>query len=212
MKRVYRDEAGSKTGNSSLQKPRTRGKIAEVRISQRIFVDGGARVLLFASMAVFLILAIIVAIQWRPSRVIEKRQASLIDGIERRNPARIQRLVSPNYLDRWEFTREDMVETMVDSGSQFMALVVTPENESVVFEKNRATVTARLIISGKPVGPAGIEVTRRVNQLKEPFVFVWEKESFLPSSWRLVKVDNAGLPDGLYGYEPGDIRRAMRGE
>jgi len=183
-----------------------------VRVSQRKFVDGGARLLLVSSLASFLFLVLFVALQWRPSKVIEKRQASLIDGIERRNPARIQRLVSPNYHDRWEFTREDIVETMVDSGSQFMALVVTPEKESVVFEKSRATVTVHLIISGKPVGPAGNEVTRRVNQLKEPFVFVWEKESFLPSSWRLVKVDNAGLPDELFGYEPGDIRRAMRGE
>jgi len=169
-------------------------------------------VLLVASIAAFLTLVVIVAIQWRPSKVLERRQASLIDGIERRNPARIQRLVSPGYRDRWDFTREDIVETMVDAGSQFIALVVTPENQSVVFEKSRGTVSARLIISGKPVGPGGNEVTRRVNQLKEPFVFTWEKESFLPSSWRLVKVDNAGLPDELYGYEPGDIRRAMRGE
>ncbi len=207
-----RNGAGYEICDSSLQRPRTRGKIAEVRVSQRKFVNGGARILLVSSLAAFLFLVLFVALQWRPSKVIEKRQASLIDGIERRNPARIQRLVSPNYHDRWEFTREDIVETLVDSGSQFMALVVTREDESVVFEKSRATVTVHLIISGKPVGPAGNEVTRRVNQLKEPFVFVWEKESFLPSSWRLVKVDNAGLPDELYGYEPGDIRRAMRGE
>lgn len=198
--------------DSSLQKPRTRGKIAEVRVSQRIFVSGSNRVLLIASLVAFVAVATIIVLQWRPSKVVEKRQASLIDGIERRNPARIQRLVSPEYRDRWDFTREDMVESMVDAGSQFIALVVTPENESVVFEKRRATVTARLVISGKPVGPAGNEVTRRVNQLREPFVFVWEKESFLPSSWRLVKVDNAGLPDDIFGYEPGDIRRAMNGE
>lgn len=164
------------------------------------------------SLAALLILVIIVSLQWRPSKVIERRQASLIDGIERRSPARIQRLVSPEYRDRWDFTREDIVETMVDSGSQFLALVVTPEKESVMIEERTAVVRVHLTLSGKPVGPVGNEVTRRVNQLKEPFVFTWEKESFLPMSWRLVKVDNAGLPDELHGYEPGDLRRAMRGE
>ncbi|HQZ27040.1 MAG TPA: hypothetical protein PK648_02735, partial [Verrucomicrobiales bacterium] len=78
--------------------------------------------------------------------------------------------------------------------------------------EGRVTVTAKLMISGKPVGPAGLEVTRQVNLLKEPFVFTWEKQSFLPNSWRLVRVDNPALPDDLYGYEPGDIRRAMKGE
>ncbi len=207
-----RSDAMGEFCDSSLQRPRTRGKIAEVRVSQRKFVPGSNRVLLTASVAAFVILLLVVVLQWRPSKVIEKRQDSLIDGIEGRNPARILRLVSPNYRDRWNFTREDIVETMVDAGSQFMALVVTAEKESVVFEKSKATVTVHLVLSGKPVGPAGNEVTQRVNQLKEPFVFVWEKESFLPSGWRLVGVDNAGLPDELYGYEPGDIRRAMRAE
>jgi len=183
-----------------------------MRISQILFIKGNVRWILIASIGALLVVATIVALQWRPTTVIAKRQASLIEGIERRSPARIQRLLSPDYRDRWEFTREDLVETMVDAGSQFLALVVTPENQSIVIEEGRATVTAKLIISGKPVGPAGIEVTRQINQLKEPFVFTWEKKGFLPSSWRLVKVDNADLPAELYGYEPGDIRRAMKGE
>lgn len=158
-------------------------------------------------------MGLLVALQMRPSRQIEKRQASLIEGIERRSPARIQRLLSKNYEDRWGFTSEQIAESMVDAGSQFMALVVTPEDQTIVFgEEGEATVKARLILSGKPVGPIGNEVTRQINQLKEPFVFVWKKQSFLPSSWRLVSVDNAALPAELYGYEPGDIRRAMQGE
>lgn len=194
------------------------GKIAEVRFSQRLFNGeanhrGNARWTLIAAIGGLLLVGLLVALQMRPLRQIEKRQASLIEGIERRSPARIQRLLSRDYGDRWGFTSEQIVESMVDAGSQFMALVVTPEDQSIVFgEGGEATVTARLILGGKPVGPVGNEVTRQINQLKEPFVFVWKKESFLPSSWRLVSVANAALPDDLYGYEPGDIRRAMQGE
>ena len=77
---------------------------------------------------------------------------------------------------------------------------------------DRATITARLVIGGRPVGPAGQEVMQQINRLEEPFVFTWERKSFLPGSWRLVRVDNAALPGDLHGYEPGDFRRAMRGE
>jgi hypothetical protein len=189
-----------------------------VRFSQRLFTKeshgkGNARWILLVAIGGLLLVGLLVALQMRPSSQIEKRQASLIEGIERRSPARIQRLLSKNYEDRWGFTSEQIAESMVDAGSQFMALVVTPEDQSIVFgEGGEATVKARLILSGKPVGPVGNEVTRQINQLKEPFVFVWKKQSFLPSSWRLVSVDNAALPDDLYGYEPGDIRRAMQGE
>ena len=202
----------------SLQAAPAEGKIGEVRISQRLFVNerdrrGNTRWIIIAAISSLLLVVVLVAFQMRPSAQISKRQASLIEGIERRSPPRIQRLLAKDYGDRWGFTSEQIVESMVDAGSQFMALVVTPVNQSVVFgEGGEATVSARVIISGKTVGPVGNEVTRQINQLKEPFVFVWKKQSFLPSSWRLVRVDNAALPDDLYGYEPGDIRRAMQGE
>ena len=202
----------------SLQAAPAEGKIGEVRISQRLFVNerdrrGNTRWIVIAAISSLLLVVVLVAFQMRPSAQISKRQASLIEGIERRSPPRIQRLLAKDYGDRWGFTSEQIVESMVDAGSQFMALVVTPVNQSVVFgEGGEATVSARVILGGKPVGPVGNEVTRQINQLKEPFVFVWKKQSFLPSSWRLVRVDNVALPDDLYGYEPGDIRRAMQGE
>ena len=202
----------------SLQAAPAEGKIGEVRISQRLFVNerdrrGNTRWIIIAAISSLLLVVVLVAFQMRPSAQISKRQASLIEGIERRSPPRIQRLLAKDYGDRWGFTSEQIVESMVDAGSQFMALVVTPVNQSVVFgEGGEATVSARVILSCNPVGPVGNEVTRQINQLKEPFVFVWKKQSFLPSSWRLVRVYNVALPDDLYGYEPGDIRRAMQGE
>ncbi len=194
-----------------------------MEIPQRVFVKNGivngsvnrgqARWIFLAAIGGLLLVVGLVALQMRPARQIAKRQAALIEGIERRSPARIQRLLSRDYEDRWGFTAEQIVESMVDAGSQFMALVVTPEEEVIRFdETGGATVSTRLTLSGKPVGPVGHEVTRRVNQLEEPFFFEWRKENFLPSSWRLVRVENVALPDHLYGYEPGDIRRAMQGD
>lgn len=144
--------------------------------------------------------------------MVAKKQSDLITGIEKRSPGRIERLVADNYSDRWGFDREDAVVAIVDVGSQFLALVVTEEDKTTVIDGDEATVTAKLTFGGNPVGPAGQEAVKRLNRLKEPFVFRWRKESFLPASWRLVSIENKSLPDDLWGYEPGDIRRAMQGD
>lgn len=183
-----------------------------VKDTQHKTNQGSTRIIVIVIAALAVGLLIFVGLQFRPATAVAKKQASLIEGVERRSASRIQRLLSEKYTDRWEFTDEEIVEAVVDVGSQFMALVVTAEDQTLEFEDGAAVVTAKLVISGKPVGPAGQEATKRVNQLKEPFTFTWEKESFLPTSWRLVRIDNPGLPEHLYGYEPGDIRRAMRGE
>lgn len=174
--------------------------------------QGFSRIIVIVIAALAVGLLIFVGLQFRPATAVTKKQASLIQGIEKRSVSRIRRLLSDDYTDRWEFTDEEIVESVVDVGSQFMTLVVTAEDQTIEINEGVAIVTARLIVSGTPVGPVGQEATKRLNKLKSPFTFTWVKESFLPNSWRLVKLDNPELPDHLYGYKPGDIRRKMRGE
>ncbi|MCH1407438.1 MAG: hypothetical protein L7V87_00255 [Verrucomicrobiales bacterium] len=187
-------------------------KKSQSNSQKHVSCSGSAKWILLASVAGVLGLTIFVILQSRPSKMIATKQSDLIVGIEKRSPGRIERLVAENYSDRWGFDREDAVNAIVDVGSQFLALVVTEDEKETVIDGKEATVTARLTFGGNPVGPAGHEVVKRLNQLDEPFVFTWKKESFLPASWRLVRIDNASLPDDLWGYEPGDIRRAMQGD
>jgi len=172
------------------------------------------RKIIIVSVALTAVAAVVGWIVWqmRPSVVLAKRHAALIDGIERRSPARISRLVAKGYSDRWGFSCEDLVATMIDGGSQFLVLTVETEDLATAIDGRRAEISFRMLLGGTPVGPAGGGVLRQINQLGSPFVFTWEKQSFLPSSWRLVRVENAALPDDLYGYEPGDLKRAIRGE
>ena len=181
-------------------------------MTQNNFYFGGLRLTFGLILAAAIFIVSFVVWQTRPVRVVTKKQADLISGIESRNVARIRRLVSDNYNDKWDFDADDVAEAVVDVGSQFMTLVLTPEEQGLLIEDGEAVVSVRLTVSGNAVGPAGGEVTRRINRLEEPFLFTWKKETFLPSSWRLVQIHQSELPSELYGYEPGDIRRAMSGE
>jgi len=120
--------------------------------------------------------------------------------------------LSDEYSDRWGFAREDAVEAIVDVGSQFLALVVVFREEDRSIDPQVGVLRGRIEVRGKPLGPAGNEAMRRINGLEEPFVFTWKRKNFLPTSWKLIRIENAALPDELYGYEPGDIRRALHGE
>ncbi|MEM7601659.1 MAG: hypothetical protein AAF357_09615 [Verrucomicrobiota bacterium] len=173
---------------------------------------GSTRWIILASVAGLFLVGAWVVWETRPSNMIAKKQAALISGIEKRSPSRVERLLAETYQDKWGFDRIDASEAVVDVGSQFLTLVLTPEEMTVERTSDRAVITTFLRVSGKPIGPGGNEVTRRLNQLETPFVFTWEKQSFLPASWRLVQIENLGLPENLYGYEPGDIRRAMQGQ
>lgn len=172
-----------------------------------------ARVLwIVLPVVVILLLCVYLLVVLRSSAVLERKQAALLDGIERRNQARILRLVSREYTDRWQFQREEIAESLVDVGRQFLTLMLSREGEHWEREGDTATLSVHWKIDGKALGPGAQEAMRILNRIESPFEFTWKKESFLPSSWKLIQVEQKELPDDLYGYRPGDIGRAMKGE
>lgn len=183
-----------------------------MKVSQRNLQFGFARWVILGGLGGLLLVIAVVIVQSLPSKAVRKKQEALVQGVEKRSAARIRRLLSEDYSDRWGFTPEDATDALLDGGSQFLVLVVTEEELDFQQDGKTVEVTAQWTLSGKPIGPAAQEIMRRINQLESPFVFTWRKESFAPTSWRLLSIENEGLPQDLYGYEPGDIRRAMKGE
>ncbi len=158
------------------------------------------------------VLIVIVAIWFvrssSPARQIEKKQAALLVGIEKRSRSKVEKLIASDYRDRWDFDREDAVTAFLDVGSQFLVLAVDTVDATTEINGGQATVTARLKVAGSG-SPVAQLVINRANQLKTPFTFYWEKQSWWPRSWRLVRIENDELPADLDGYEPGDIRKTM---
>lgn len=178
--------------------------------TSRNFLLGYVRGVILGTLAAVVIALIGLMVHWQPERTVKRQEATLIDAIETKKGARFRRLLSNEYKDRWGFTVDDATNAMLDLRSQFIVLGVIPENEKVVIKGRSATVTSRLTLRGTPIG-GGSQVIQEINRLKDPWVFTWKKQSFLPSSWRLVSIDNPAIPDNVWGYEPGSIRSMMEG-
>lgn len=161
---------------------------------QRFFSPGYIQWLLIGGLALVVVLVISLIVHWQPERVVKRQQASLFRAVETRKPARIRRLLSNGYEDRWGFTAQEASDAFLEARSHFLALGIEIESQGIVFEGKRATATIDVNLVGTSLGPVGSEVIRFVNRLEDPFIFTWEKETFLPSSWRLVDVENEGIP------------------
>ena len=107
-------------------------KILLVNAYQSNHQIGNTRWILLAGLAGLIIVATVILVQSMPSKAVRKKQAALLVGIEKRSAGRLQRLISENYSDRWEFDRQDIVDTMLDGGSQFMVMVVRGEELSLI--------------------------------------------------------------------------------
>lgn len=171
----------------------------------------GAGKILLIVVVLLLSFAIFLGIQWRPAKVVEDRQADFIEAIGKRDKATIRKLLAEDYKDRWEFDADDAAESIVDVGSQFLTLYIVTEEQSLERDGQRIVVIGEWSVEGNPLGPVGAGALRRINRLDAPFILKWEKQNLFPTSWKIVEIDNADLPDELYGYEPGDFRRAMEG-
>ena len=88
----------------------------------------------------------------------QRQQATLMKSVESRKAARIRRLVSNQYSDRWGFTAEDITNAILDCGSQFIALSVVPEDEVLEVTGKRATVSTRITFRGICFGGLSVDI------------------------------------------------------
>ncbi len=147
---------------------------------------------------------------WTSRAQLEKRQTALIEGIQDNSWRRCQGVISQRYADRWGWKRDDLRLVFQDVRSQFLVLTLLLENPVWEIAGRKATFKAQLRVRGTPLG-MGASVERMINRETEPLFFYWEKESWTPWSWKLVRMNHSEveIPES---YTPGDLLRARNGQ
>jgi hypothetical protein len=144
-----------------------------------------------AAGAAVLVLGLWLAWLWQPERQVRLHQKHFLQAVERRNWNAMEKFLAVDYADRWGHDRAFVLSACREVFGQFLFLTVEQQTEDCVVEGTSGTArtTVRLTGSG---GPFAQEAITRVNALREPFVFSWERRG-RPWDWELVRVDQREL-------------------
>lgn len=129
---------------------------------------------------------------WQPERQLLLHHEHFIQAAEGRKWTRFAAFIDERYSDRWGHDKKFLVRESSEVLRQYFALTIQNEVTSSQLVPDGGLVRARLKLDGNGTAIAGY-ATQAVNQLREPFVFEWKRQSWKPWDWQLVRADNPGL-------------------
>jgi hypothetical protein len=142
--------------------------------------------------AALLALAIYSAWLWQPDRQVRLHTAHLLKAVEGRRWSKVDSFVADNYSDRWNHDKEFVMRESKEVFGQFLFLTIQSETLSSSISGSTGITQDRVKIAGSG-SPIAQEVIDRVNRLRQPFVFTWERGSWKPWDWRLTRFDQSEL-------------------
>ena len=147
---------------------------------------------LYAGASLLLAWVIFLIWLWRPEQQVRLHQRDLFAALEDRDWDEIRSLMSDNYSDRWRHDKEFVLREAREVFRQFIVLEVTGEITDIGMEDGAADVTSTLTMRGRG-GPVAEFAMTRVNALRRPWEFRWERRSWKPWDWALVHVNHPDL-------------------
>jgi len=140
-------------------------------------------------LAIAAVLAVVLlALHWRPSRQVRLHQQHLLEAVGNRDWKKVGGFFAQDYKDHWGQTREEALRRAPQAFQDFLACGVESERPSLEWRDGAGVTTERIRIVGSGGALARL-VMEQVNGLREPFVFEWRKQGWLPWDWALVSVD-----------------------
>jgi len=150
------------------------------------------RQLLFILAAGILALVLYLGWSWQPERQVQNRFEDLIAALEKRNLKKVKALISPEYRDEWGLRPDDLVKLSDEMLRQFFWVEITPVEPRVTRTDRGVEVRTRLQLQGNGTALAQAALSR-AGEWREPFVFVWRKESGKPWDWKLASMSQSEL-------------------
>jgi len=132
---------------------------------------------------------------WQPARQVRLHTAHLLKAVEGRRWKKVDSFIADNYSDRWNHDKEFVLRESSEVFSQFLFPMIESRPLSCSISGSTG-VTRDLVMIAGGGSPVAQIVTERVNRLRQPFVFTWERASWKPWDWRLTRFDQPELDIG----------------
>lgn len=144
--------------------------------------------------------------EWPSSIQVPLKQEAFLIAIEEGDNSAWDTLLSETYEDQWGFSKSNALVALQDVRSQLIGLDVVWTSEDTMINDGAGTLSGDMHFEA--TGFFGTDaLTSLLNGLDEPWIFEWQKESWIPWSWKLVRIENDSLNIG--GYRPGDLKKKM---
>lgn len=142
--------------------------------------------------SVLVALALFLFWHWRPERQVRLHQQNFLSALEDRDWGDVAKLIADNYSDRWGHDKGFVLRESREVFRQFIAVQVLGEIIDLQVADGAGEVKARVEMKGRG-GPVAEFAITKVNALREPWLFRWERKSAKPWDWKLVRVDQPEL-------------------
>lgn len=129
---------------------------------------------------------------WQAERQVRLHTEHFLRQIEKRNSSAAADFLAPDYHDDWGHDRKEIVDRLRIVLGFFSSLTIDTGVPQVSADTPAGWWSAKVRLegSGSEYAP---EIVQRVNQLSEPFVLHWRRQSWRPWDWKLVRVSNPSL-------------------
>lgn len=138
------------------------------------------------------ILGLWLAQLWQADKQVRLHTEHFFAQIAERDWSGAGDFIAAEYQDDWGHDRKEVLNRLHLVLRFFTSLTITPAQSQVSANAPAGWWSAKVQIAGE-----GSEFTReivdRVNGVTEPFVLHWQRQSWRPWDWKLIRVSNPGL-------------------
>ena len=149
---------------------------------------------LLATLAILLVLALCGWWVWPfflpASKQVARQQALILERAGKHDWKNLAVMVAADYHDAAGMNKQLALNTAKEILDPFISVELVWIESSVEIKDKQATVIGTLRM--KATGPAGGSmITDRVNQVKEPWKFIWRHDGWNPEDWKLISIANS---------------------
>jgi len=150
------------------------------------------RQIAFAAGIALAAMGLFLAALWSPERQVRLHQENLLEAVADRDWERLTRFMADDYSDRWGQDKANIIDAAREAFGQFVFLKISMEEPAVSAPNETGRVVTKLKVQGQG-GPIAHAVVEEAAELRQPFTFDWQRQSWKPWNWALVRMDQREL-------------------